>query len=235
MNGYIKIHRCLVNWEWYDDIKTKTLWFHILLMANFIEKQWHGMSVQPGQFITSYASLSAQTGLSVKSVRTSLDKLKSTGEVVIKTANKYTLVTVANWDKFQCLDDEVANKGQSNGNQTANKGQQRKNDKKDKKDNITPITPFEQAIIDFKEFRAKIKKPMTDRAVELLLSNLQKLAGDDEQKKIAILEQSIFHGWQGVFELKDDMVGNQTRSTSKPKKYKIVIDANGKEVSVLDE
>jgi hypothetical protein len=42
---------------------------------------------------------------------------------------------------------------------------------------------------------------MTDRAKELLLSNLSKMAST-EQEQIAILNQSIMNGWQGVFPLK---------------------------------
>lgn len=61
---------------------------------------------------------------------------------------------------------------------------------------------FENAIDDFIEFRKKIKKPMTDRAIQLLHIELNKLASDDETK-IAIINQSIVNSWQGVFPLKD--------------------------------
>ena len=54
---------------------------------------------------------------------------------------------------------------------------------------------------------------MTDRAVELLKSNLEKLASDDEIK-IKILEQSILQGWKGIFPLKEP---DQSRSTAKKK------------------
>jgi predicted phage replisome organizer len=69
-----------------------------------------------------------------------------------------------------------------------------------------------KAIDDFKEFRKKIKKPMTDRAVELLHIELNKLASDDETK-IAILNQSIVNSWQGVFPLKES---NKPKSTGNP-------------------
>lgn len=291
MNGFIKIHRCLVNWEWYDDINTKVLWFHILLKANFKPTKWHGIELEAGQLITSYASLAKETRLSTQRVRTSIERLKSTGEITIKTTNKFTLVTVANWEKYQTRDVESAgkttstatnsqhadsvnkllttldslqkstskltskkeaetlisstiedikkeiststatNEQQTNNKQITNNQQQRKNDKKDKKEYIPPLSPLEKTVEDFKEFRKSIKKPMTERAVVLLYSKLNRLAGDDEQKKIAILEQSIFHGWQGLFELKDDYVQQQA-APSQPKRYKIVLDADGKEVSV---
>ena len=55
--------------------------------------------------------------------------------------------------------------------------------------------------------RKTIKKPLTDKAKELILSKLSKMADGDEEK-IAILNQSIENSWQGVFPLK-----NQQRQT----------------------
>ena len=63
-------------------------------------------------------------------------------------------------------------------------------------------------MIDFEEFRKKIKKPLTDRAKQLILNQLNKLA-DTEQEMIDILNQSIMNGWQGVFELKQESVKNK--------------------------
>ena len=49
--------------------------------------------------------------------------------------------------------------------------------------------------------RKTIKKPMTSKALELLFKNLEKLTNLEEEK-IAILNQSIEHGWQTVYPLK---------------------------------
>lgn len=59
------------------------------------------------------------------------------------------------------------------------------------------------ALKDFEEMRKKLKAPMTDKAKELLLSKLTKLAGDNDDLKVRILEQSVEHSWKGVYELKD--------------------------------
>ena len=69
---------------------------------------------------------------------------------------------------------------------------------------IIPPTPLEGEIGRFLEFRKKIRRPMTDHAVDLLKQNLEKLAPGDDETKILILQQSIMNGWQGVFPLKDD-------------------------------
>ena len=66
-----------------------------------------------------------------------------------------------------------------------------------------PPTALDEAIERFKAHRAKLKKPMTDHAVDLLRKKLAEMAADEETQ-IAILDQSIFNGWQGVFHLRDD-------------------------------
>ena len=61
---------------------------------------------------------------------------------------------------------------------------------------------LEKTIKDFIEMRKTMKKPMTVRALELLIKNLKKLTNlEDEQ--IAILNQSIEHSWQTVYPLKN--------------------------------
>lgn len=60
---------------------------------------------------------------------------------------------------------------------------------------------LENTIKDFIDMRKTIKKPMTTKALELLIRNLEKLTNLEEEK-IAILNQSIEHGWQTVYPLK---------------------------------
>lgn len=60
---------------------------------------------------------------------------------------------------------------------------------------------LENTIRDFIDMRKTIKKPMTSKALELLIKNLDKLTNLEEEK-IAILNQSIEHGWQTVYPLK---------------------------------
>lgn len=67
---------------------------------------------------------------------------------------------------------------------------------------------LQQALLEFVKMRKLIKKPLTDRALRLILSKLDTLANDDGAK-INILNQSIVNNWQGVFPLKDYSGGNQ--------------------------
>lgn len=73
-------------------------------------------------------------------------------------------------------------------------------------------SPLNKTINDFREFRKSIKKPLTEHAEKILRKNLEKFAGDNEQEKIEILEQSIMNGWQGVFELKKDKLSKNMQA-----------------------
>ncbi len=107
-SGWIKLHRQFLKWEWWEDHNTAILFVYCLLKANHAPKKWKGISVNRGQFITGRSAMAKETGLSEQSVRTSLNRLKSTSEVTIKSTNKYSLLTVCNWDTYQ-LDENESN------------------------------------------------------------------------------------------------------------------------------
>lgn len=61
-----------------------------------------------------------------------------------------------------------------------------------------------KAFEDFVENRKKIKKPMTDRAIELAIKKLNDLSAGDGDLAIKIIEQSIMSGYLGLFPLKEE-------------------------------
>lgn len=143
MDGYIKVHRSMLEWEWYKDINTHILFIHLLLIANFRESKYKGHTIPRGSVVRTLPRLSEETGLTVKEIRTAINHLKSTGELGTQTTNKETVFTVHNYAIYQDgLDEEEsetgrqrADKGQSNGRLRADvqnkKDKKIKNDKKD--------------------------------------------------------------------------------------------------------
>lgn len=106
---FIKVYRKLLDWEWYTDVNTKTLFIHCLLRANWKAGIWHGVQYDAGEFITSLPRISAETGLSIQQARTALEHLELTGEVTSRITDKVTgkkynkirVITVNNWDSYQ--------------------------------------------------------------------------------------------------------------------------------------
>lgn len=101
INGYIKLYRSVLDWEWFNDISTFRLFMYCLLKANYSDTKWRGIDIEKGSFITSYNSLSKQTGLSLQQTRTSLNKLILTGELTHNPHNKYSVIKVNNYDIYQ--------------------------------------------------------------------------------------------------------------------------------------
>jgi hypothetical protein len=66
---------------------------------------------------------------------------------------------------------------------------------------FTSNIKLNETIKSFIEMRKSIKSPMTDRAIKLMIGELDKLAGDNDNLKIEILNQSIMYNWKGVFAL----------------------------------
>ena len=103
--GWIQLYRKFIEWEWYTDTNTKSLFIHCLLKANHKDGKWKGKEVKRGQFITSYGNLAKETGLSVQNVRTSIKNLKLTGELTSESTSKLTKITVCNYATYNNLKD----------------------------------------------------------------------------------------------------------------------------------
>lgn len=136
--GWVKIYRSLLDWEWFDDAETVQLFIYILLSANYEDKKWRGMVVERGQYVTSLGSLSEILGLSVKRVRIRLERLTKSGAITTSGANRFTIITICNYDTYQDAETEKdtlrANRGQTKGKQTAPKRATTKEDKKRRKE-----------------------------------------------------------------------------------------------------
>ena len=111
--GYVKIHRKILEWGWYKDINTFRLFIHMLLKANWKEGKFKGTTVPRGSFVSSYPHLAEECGLTINELRSALKHLKSTGEVTVRTNNKYSIFTVNNYCKYQ--DDNSQDDSQSAG------------------------------------------------------------------------------------------------------------------------
>ena len=126
-DGFIKLHRRIVDWEWYTDLPTFCLFIHLLLKANYVDRDWRGQVIKRGSFVTSYASLSAETALTVEQVRRALKNLQKTGEIEKVSTNKNTLIIVTKYNDYQRFVDDsnkqVTNKKQADNMQKTNEEQ----------------------------------------------------------------------------------------------------------------
>lgn len=104
--SWVKLFHRFKDWEWYKDIKTKTLFLHILLSVNYSTGKWRGIEVPRGSFVTSREKLADETGLSEQEVRTAIKHLKSTNEITTQATSRYTIITLCKYDLYQSTTSE---------------------------------------------------------------------------------------------------------------------------------
>lgn len=143
MQGWIKIQRKFLDWEWFNKSEAVHLFVYMLLKANHKHAQWQGIDVKRGQFITSLGKISSDTNISLQTIRTLLKKFENTNEIIVKSTNKNSMITICKYECYQ-LENEDANKQLTNKQQTTNNQlTTNKNDKNKKNEkNIPEIEDF---------------------------------------------------------------------------------------------
>ena len=103
--GYILLWRKIMESSFYTDPLCCHLAIHLLLRANHKPRKvmigQEEVKVERGQLITGRKKLSEETGISQQSVRTNLKKLKNQNFLTNKSTNKYSLITITNYEDYQ--------------------------------------------------------------------------------------------------------------------------------------
>lgn len=102
MNGWIRLSRKLLEWQWHDEPNMMTLWVHILLRACHERTKYHGITTERGQLATSIAALAAATGLGRKVVMRCLRRLLDEESITVKGINGVgSIISIVNYDQYQ--------------------------------------------------------------------------------------------------------------------------------------
>lgn len=223
--GWICLHRKMIDWEWFSDPPTAHLFTYLLLAANHKPGRWKGIDIPKGGLITSRAQLAAKTGLSEQQIRTAIKHLISTGEVTSRSSSRYTLLIVNNYAQYQS-DNQMTNQQSTNNqpatNQLITTNNNNNNNNNENNVTILPKSPAKQQpfrpaaelgrvvdnytknpdlrskLIKFVESRKRRNKPVDAETMNMLLENLSDLAKDDAGK-IAVVDQTLMNGWNGFF------------------------------------
>lgn len=120
MEGWVTLHRKFLQWEWFDKPEMVQLFIWMLLNACYADKKWQGIELKRGQLVTTATKLREALKFTEQRTRTCLERLKSTGEITTKSTNRFTIVTICNYDKYQDVDfsSNGQNNGRSNGQTT---------------------------------------------------------------------------------------------------------------------
>lgn len=145
--NWLKLYRSMLAWEWYDDTNTTRVFLHCLLNAGYEDFSWRGETIARGQFVTSISDICQATNLTCQKVRTALRNLRSTGEITIKSTNKYSIITVCKFGDYQddlkCCqpaeqqtnNKQITSKQQANNKPTTKEGKKERNNNRHQQHN----------------------------------------------------------------------------------------------------
>jgi hypothetical protein len=221
MQGWIKLHRKFLKWEWYDDANTCRLFIHLLLKANHEDTKWHGIPIKRGQHLTSLKTLKKELHLSIQSIRTSFKHLKSTHEITIKATKKHSIIELVNYDVYQNTEKEtntltntLTNNQPTHSQHTANtkqEGKELKNEKNKIKENTKEKFSFISdpdwkslfsEWIDYKKSQFKFTYK-TKSSMKTAYDELVSLSNDDLITAKQIVGKAIASGWKGLYKVKE--------------------------------
>jgi hypothetical protein len=226
--GYFKFWRKALEGGWFRSPLLNSFWLWCLSKAawsdhyEFVKTQ--RVKLKRGQFIFTIPMAVFENAASPQRVRTYMALLKNMENLTIESTNKYSIVTILNWDTYQYL--ENTNNRQSNSpatgkQQASNRPLNKKEGKEGKEIKKPPISPKGDAPssplpefvpvelwVAFVEYRKKIRKPLTPKAQELNLKKLSKMK-DQGHDPARILETTIENGWLSFYPPKDNYPKSQ--------------------------
>ena len=132
--GYIKVWRKIIDAGWLKNHKLCAFWLWCLLKATHKEFDvivgCQSVHLMPGDFVFGRKVASKDLAMSEQSIRTLLDFLKTTQNLTIKTTNKFSVISITNWDTYQLNENEInqqINQPLTNKQPTTNHKQEYKN------------------------------------------------------------------------------------------------------------
>lgn len=216
-------------WDSSEEFDRRSAWIDLLLLANHDEKQVifnnNAVTVKRGQRITSIRELAKRWHWGKDKTLRYLRLLEALQMIHRDSDSNRTLITIVNYSFYQDIRDTKRDSDKDS-NKDSNKDSDkpqttmRNNEKQYKQIYIGFCDEELDAVLkDFVEMRKKIKKPMTNRAIEMLIKKVKELSpalpfSDEEYNKAtakAIMEQSIERSWSSVYPLKEsEKSGNRS-------------------------
>lgn len=176
--GYIKLHRCILDSSWSRNPSCVALWVYCLLRANYVPadivtKEGIKVHLEPGQFITSREQISVNTGIEQSKVERLLKIFKSEQQIEQQNHGKFRVISILNWGKYQAReqqDEQQVNNRRTTGEQQVNTNKKVKKEEEGKEvKNLSPSDDEAEGKVD--DFiLTKKKRKLTGKRLETFIT-----------------------------------------------------------------
>jgi hypothetical protein len=103
--GWVKLHRKIIDNPIFKDAKTLQLFIYLLLKASHKSQRFifngKEMILERGQLITGRKRIRKDTKLTDREIRTRIKLLGNVGILTSKTTNRYSVITICNYCHYQ--------------------------------------------------------------------------------------------------------------------------------------
>ena len=176
MQGWIKLHRQLLVSQVFDNEKLLRIWIWCLLKASHRQHvQVVGrqkVTLQAGQFVFGRKKAASELGYSESTVRDYMDLLQEMGNISIYPTNKFSLVTVTQWEFYQSEEEISDNKPDSKKTAKRQQKDTNKNDNNDKNDKKYKDTVYN--LLNYWNEKGVVKHQETDTTLKAIENGLKK-------------------------------------------------------------
>ena len=208
----------------------REIWDWLLMNANHSTVKYNGFEVKRGQLFRTYKEIrdglswfvgyrkmmysENQTKKAMKTLRECLmiDSAKALGGVLITIINYDTYQNPKNYERTNDSTNErtnaepMRNQGGTDNNKNV----------KNKKNETISICPdhyskeLKEKLNDFISNRKAIKSPMTENAIKLLISKIEKLSSGNQDLAISMIDEAIINNWKSIYEPKTNKPKQQS-------------------------
>ena len=104
-NGWVKLHRGLLEHGIFRDAEALRVWMYLLLRASYREQKLtigrQVIFLQPGQLLYGRKAVSEKLSMGEGKLRGIMEMLEQSGSIVVESTNRYSVVTIVNWMEYQ--------------------------------------------------------------------------------------------------------------------------------------
>lgn len=149
VGGWVKLHRKLLEWEWYEDAHMVHLLVHLLLTASHEVRRYKGLTIKRGQVVTTTKELAEALGTSRTSIWRRLKRLEVERFVKLEVKQKETVITICKYDSYQ----EKKKKSETRSETKLKQSYNNRNNKKGRRSNedntslLSPLPPHAREVV----------------------------------------------------------------------------------------